>query len=111
MYERTPKIDGRLRYNLARLRLRPTRRVDIAAPVAGSWTSSGKNQAQLGPMNGLDAYERQNLHDRSRGDDSTERGGDCQPSCAADGRGDRPDVSQRVCAGPSVRTRDCRVFS
>jgi hypothetical protein len=28
------------------------------------------NQPQLGPMNGLHAYERQNLHDRSQGDDS-----------------------------------------
>src|SRR5260370_566948 len=55
-------------------------------------------------MNGLDACERQNLHDRSRGDDSTERGRDHQPSCQADGRGDRPDVPQRVRAGLAVRT-------
>src|ERR1700688_3219431 len=41
-------------------------------------------------MTGLNACERQNLHDRSRGDDSTERGRDHQPSCQADGRGDRP---------------------
>ena len=43
-------------------------------------------------MNGLNAYERQNLHDRSRGDDSTERGRDRQAPCDADGRGNRPDV-------------------
>ena len=30
-------------------------------------------------MNGLNACERQNLHDRSRADDSTERGRDHQP--------------------------------
>src|SRR6266852_4455727 len=37
-----------------------------------------QNQAQLGPMNGVNALERQNLPDRSRGDDSTERGEDRQ---------------------------------
>src|SRR6266850_8534782 len=56
----------------------------------------------MGPMNGLDACKRQNLHDRSRADDSTERGRDHQP-CQADGRGDRPDVPQRVRAGLAVR--------
>src|SRR5712692_1500910 len=95
---------------LARLRLRPTRHVDIVAPIAGSWTSSGRTRLSLGPMNGLDAYERRNLHDRSQGDDSTERSRDRQPSCEADGRGDRPDVPQRVCAWPPVRTGDCPVL-
>jgi hypothetical protein len=36
--------------------------------------------------------------DRSRGHDSTKRGRYPQPSCEAFGRGDRPDVPQRLCA-------------
>src|ERR1700740_509659 len=68
------------------------------------------NQAQLGPMNGLNAYERQNLHDRSRGNDSTERGRDCRPACQAPGRRDRQDVPQRVCTWLAIRTRDYWVF-
>jgi len=38
-------------------------------------------------MNGLNAYERQNLHDQSRRDDSTERGRDRQASRDTGGRG------------------------
>jgi hypothetical protein len=55
-------------------------------------TISLRLPGSVGP-NGQNAFERQNLRDRSRGHDCTERCRDRQPSCAADGGRDRPDVS------------------
>src|ERR1700720_4432211 len=42
-------------------------------------------------------------HDRSRRDDSTERGRYCRPTCEAFGRRDRPDVRQHLCAAIASR--------
>src|SRR5216684_180170 len=49
-------------------------------------------------------------YDRSRSDGSTERGRYPQPSREAFGRGDRPDVPQRLCTEVAARTRNCVVF-
>src|SRR6267154_2307670 len=51
-----------------------------------------------------------NPYDRSLGDDNTERGRYPQPSREAFGRGDRPDVPQRLCTEVAARTRNCVVF-
>src|SRR5712672_4342679 len=54
-------------------------------------------------MYGLNAFREAKPARRSREDDSTERCRDHQPSCEAHGRGDRPNVPQRVRAGLAVR--------
>src|ERR1700716_2828712 len=94
---------------LTRLRLRPTRRVKRVAPIAGSSRalveqSSGRTDERSKRL------QEANPYDRSLGDDNTERGRYPQPSREAFGRGDRPDVPQRLCTEVAARTRNCVVF-
>src|SRR6266566_2273374 len=127
-------------YALTRLRLRPTRRVGTVARrrslvkafsgrgghrfsaqaqtentcgYCGSdrrfMTSSGKTRLS-GTDDRSKRLQEAKPHDRSQGNDSTERGRYCQRSCEAFGRRDRPDVPQRLCAAAATRTRSCMVF-
>src|SRR5437660_12229179 len=57
-------------------------------------TSSGKTRLS-GTDDRSKRLQEAKPHDRSQGNDSTERGRYCQRSCEAFGRRDRPDVPQR----------------
>jgi hypothetical protein len=75
------------------------------APIAGSWRAPVK-PVSMGPMNGLNAFERQNPSDRGRTDDSAECGGYSPRPCEALGGGHRPDVPQCPCAAACKPNRD-----
>ena len=86
---------------LTRLRLRPTKHVAVA-PIAGSSRVLVETS-----LTGTDQWPKRlqeaKPRDRSRGNGSTKRGRDPWQSRQVDGRGDRPNVSQPLCAGFAER--------